>query len=83
MTRRRAHSATLSHPIYGHAVVRDQKPLGCQTGRLPDRHDPSGVASVAQPRVFFWLGQRLPTARAELTDRDPPTPGAISHPRAG
>jgi hypothetical protein len=65
-TRRRPESVTLKHPVYGRAVIRDQKPLSEQ--RLAKCL--SGGITVSQwlrllnRRVFFWLEEsRLDTLR--------------------
>jgi hypothetical protein len=65
-TRRRPKSVTLRHPVYGTAVIRDQKPLSekrlakCLRGGITV----SQWLRLLNRRVFFWLEEsRLDTLR--------------------
>jgi hypothetical protein len=68
-SRQRPNSVTINHPVYGSAVIRDQKPLSeralrqCLKGMLPTQW-----YELLNRKVFFWLSEnrlmRLLGARA-------------------
>lgn len=70
LSQRRPESITISHTVYGEAVVRDQKPMDDKglvralSGEMPPRR----WYELLNERVFFWLSEtrleRLLSARA-------------------
>jgi hypothetical protein len=57
MTQRRGESVEISHPQYGNAIVRDQKPLieSKLKGALSGGTTLQEWYQVLNERVFFWL----------------------------
>lgn len=75
MTRRRANSVRLRHPVHGEAVIRDQKPLSESKlgGCLLDGLTPGEWLRILNTKVFFWVDPNrlaiLRDARAYRRDR--------------
>ena len=71
----RPESTTITHPVYGHAVIRDQKPMddrGLERA-LQGALTPKAWYELLNDRVFFWLTEerlnRLLSARAYRSRR--------------
>ncbi len=66
---RRPEEVTISHPVHGTAVIRDNKPISdSKLARCLDGIDPLSYYRLLNQRVFFWPTeerlQRLLSARA-------------------
>jgi hypothetical protein len=58
-SRRRPRSITISHPLHGAAVIRDQAPISdAILERCLIDMEPAAWYRLLNSRVFFWLGRR-------------------------